>query len=66
MEMWPVINQAVQKMVPKEEIVFDKFHVQKHVNEAVNNLGRQEQRQLLHADDDGLNGTRQFWLYFPP
>jgi transposase len=52
MEMWPVISKAVQKIDPKEEIVFDKFHVQKQVNEAVNNLGRQEQRRLLHPEDD--------------
>jgi transposase len=52
-------------MVPKADIVFDKFHVSKHLNEAVDTVHRREEKRLLREEDDSLTGTRQLWLYAP-
>jgi len=65
MDMWPAFIQAAEQMVPKADIVFDKFHVSKHLNEAVDTVRRQEQKRLLQEDDSSLTGTRQLWLYAP-
>jgi transposase len=59
MEMWPAFIQATERMVPKADIVFDKFHISKHLNEAVDTVRRQEQERLLQEDVDSLTGTRQ-------
>jgi transposase len=52
-------------MVPEADIVFDKFHVSKHLNEMVDTVQRQEQKRLLREENDSLTGTRQRWLYDP-
>lgn len=61
----PAFIQAAEPMVPKADIVFDKFHVAKHLNEAVDTARRQEQKRLLQEEDNSLTGTRQLWLYAP-
>jgi transposase len=62
MDMWQPFIQAAEEMVPKADIVFDKFHISKHLNEAVDKVSRQEHKRLLQTDDDSLKGTRQLWL----
>jgi transposase len=66
MDMWQPFVQAGQKIVPKADIVFDKFHIPKHLNEAVDTVRRQEHKRLLQADHETLKGTRQLWLYAAP
>jgi transposase len=53
-------------MLPKADIVFDRFHVSKHLNEAVDTVRRLEPKRLLGAKDESLTGTRQLWHYAPP
>ena len=65
MDMWPAFIQAAERMVPKADIVFDKFHVSKHFKEAVDTVRRQEQKRLLREEVDSLTGTRQLWPYAP-
>jgi transposase len=52
-------------MVPKAHIVFDKFHVFKHLKEAVDTVRRQKQKRLLQEDDSSLTVTTQLRLYAP-
>jgi transposase len=42
---------------PKSEIVFDRFHIKKLVNEAVNNVRKSE---VIESDE--LKGTKYIWL----
>jgi transposase len=58
---------SVQAHVPKADgkIVFDKFHVAKHLGEAVDKVRRKEQKMLKAAGDDWLAGTRYDWLRNP-
>jgi transposase len=62
MDMWPTLIQAAKKMVPKAYTPFDKFHMSKHLNEAVDTVRRQVQKRLLQEEDDSHTGTRQLWL----
>jgi transposase len=53
---------AAKQAVPQAAIVYDKFHVSKHLNEAVDKVRKQEHRQLLEAGDGSLTGTKYLWL----
>lgn len=65
MDMWEPYVQATMEHVPlaSEKIVFDKFHIMKHLNEAVDEVRREEHRALSKQDDDRLKGTKHWWLY---
>jgi transposase len=48
-----------------EKIVYDKFHIAKHLGEAVDQVRRGENKQLRAAGDDRLVGTKYDWLRNP-
>jgi len=62
MDMWPAYIQAVEQALPEAAIVFDKFHLKKHLNEAVDKIRRQEHRRLSAAGNLTLTGTKYLWL----
>jgi transposase len=45
--------------------VFDKFHVVKHLHEAVDRVRRGEHRGLKRAGDERLTGSTYLWLRRP-
>ncbi len=65
MDMWPAYISATLHCVPNasEKIVFDKFHVASHLSKAVDQVRRQEHRELKAKEDKTLNKTRYLWLY---
>lgn len=63
MDMWQAFMSSAEQNVPQAEIVHDKFHISKHLNEAVDKVRRSENKQLRKEGDDRLAGTRQLWLY---
>lgn len=67
MDMWDPYENSVRAHVPEPEakIVYDKFHVAKHLGEAVDRVRRQENKQLRAAGDDRLVGTKYDWLRNP-
>jgi transposase len=67
MDMWDPYIAATRKYVPgaDEKIVFDKFHISKHLNEAVDKVRRHEHKELRSAGDDSLKGTKYSWLKNP-
>ena len=62
MDMWQAFENAARRVVPGAEIVHDKFHIAKHLNDGVNRVRTEEHRRLLREGDDRLNGTRWFGL----
>ena len=64
MDMWDPYVAATHVYVPgaEEKIVFDKFHVLRTVNDAVDKVRRQEHKALLVRGDERLKGTRHLWL----
>jgi transposase len=67
MDMWdPYINSTLNHLPEAQgKIVFDKFHIAKHLSEAVDLVRRRENKQLRAAGDDRLSGTRYDWLRHP-
>jgi len=62
MDMWPAYIGAAEEMLPRAAIVFDRFHIKKYLNEAVDKVRRQEHRQLSAAGNLVLKGTKYQWL----
>lgn len=67
MDMWPAYIEATLTHVPEasSKICFDRFHVAKHLNEAVNDVRKQEHRALRAENDKRLVSTRFLWLKNP-
>jgi transposase len=62
MDMWPAYMGAARDCVPQAEVVHDRFHVSKYLNEAVDRVRRQEHKQLARAGSRVLSGTKYDWL----
>lgn len=64
MDMWDPYRRTVRDYVPDGDlkIVFDKFHVMRHVIEAMDQVRRREQRALRKHGDRRLTGTKFLWL----
>jgi transposase len=65
LDMAPAFIAASREAVPQAELVHDKFHVAKHLNEAVDTVRRQEHKELMAQGDETLKSTRQLWLFNP-
>jgi transposase len=67
MDMWEPYIRSTRAHLPgaDSKIVFDKFHVAKHLNEAVDKVRRQENRQLLAGGKSWLVKTKYAWLRNP-
>jgi transposase len=59
-DMWEPFLQALRKHLPRAAIVFDKFHVMKHVNAAVDETRREEFFRQKGRLRDVMRGKR--WL----
>jgi transposase len=64
-DMWEPYLKATTKAAPQAQIVHDKFHIAKHLNEAVDQVRRAENRQLRRQGSDLLSGTKHVWLKNP-
>ncbi len=53
---------ATRQAAPQAAIVYDRFHVSKHLNEAVDKVRREEHRKLLQQGDESLTRTKYLWL----
>ena len=64
-DMWEPFIRTIEKQVPAADIVHDRFHVSQYLGKAVDQVRRQEHKELLAQGDETLTGTRQLWLYNP-
>jgi transposase len=65
MDMWGPFIRATRDHVPDAErkIVFDRFHIMKHMNEAVDAVRKKEHKALRQEGEDTLSGTKYLWLF---
>ena len=62
MDMGADFAAATRQAAPQAQIVHDKFHVSKLLNEAVDKVRKEEHRRLLAAGDESLKDTKFLWL----
>jgi transposase len=65
MDMWEPFIASTVAHVPdgRAKIVFDRFHIMKHMTEAVDQVRKGEHRQLQAEGDETLKRTKYLWLY---
>jgi transposase len=64
-DMWPAFANSIASNAEQAEIVHDRFHISKHLNEAVDQVRRQEHKTLKKEGDERLTGSKQLWLFNP-
>ena len=67
MDMWSPYIESARAHVPAADakIVFDKFHLAKHLGDAVDRVRRAENKELRAQGDDRLVKTKYLWLTNP-
>ena len=67
MDLWEpyVLSTRAHLPAAEDKIVFDKFHVVKHLHDAVDHVRRGEHRALKGVGDDRLTGSKYLWLMRP-
>jgi transposase len=65
MDMWEPFIASTVAHVPDgaSKIVFDRFHIMRHMTEAVDEVRKSEHRRLCAEGDETLKGTKYLWLY---
>jgi transposase len=66
MDMWAGYMSAAGIMLNNADIVHDKFHVSKYLNDAVDQVRRAENKKLSARGDMRLKGTKYDWLQSLP
>lgn len=64
-DMWNPYIEVLKQRVPEATLVFDKFHLLRHLLNAVNDVRKAEARELRKTHPDLLRGTRYIWLKNP-
>lgn len=64
-DMWQPFACAVRAHLPAADIVHDRFHISKYLNDAVDKVRRQESRKLSALGDRTLIGSKYAWLRNP-
>lgn len=65
MDMWKAFANAVKKVLPHASIAHDRFHIAKHLNEAVDKTRRSEHARLDKEGASPLAKSRYLWLKNP-
>ena len=64
-DMWAPYIDVVKEKAPNAVLVFDKFHIVRHLLDAVSDVRRQEARELAKTNPDLLKDTRYLFLKNP-
>lgn len=64
-DMWQPYIDTLTEYFPNAFLVFDKFHLVSHLNQAVDEVRREEARELKKSEPEVLKGTRYIWLKNP-
>jgi transposase len=64
-DMWQPYIDMIKEHLPEATMVFDKFHVIQHLLQAVDQVRRDEARELKKKNPELLKRTRYIWLKNP-
>ena len=66
MDMWAAYEKAVSETLLNADIVHDKFHISSYLNQAVDDVRKEEHQQLMKEGDETLKNSKYQWLHnFP-
>ena len=58
MDMWKAFRNSVENNIPKANILYDKFHILKHLSEAMDKVRRSEYKRVSEKDRSFIKGQR--------
>lgn len=61
-DMWQPYIDVIKEHLPDATLVFDRFHITQHLLRAVDEVRRQEARELKKTNPELLKRTRYLWL----
>jgi transposase len=64
-DMWDPYIQVIRDNAPNATMVFDKFHIVRHLNEAVDQVRRDEIREKGREHKELIKDSRYIWLKNP-
>ncbi|MCP5020128.1 MAG: ISL3 family transposase, partial [Ketobacter sp.] len=64
-DIWAPYMKAIREELPDADIVHDRFHIAKHLGEAVDKVRRAENKAMIQDGVDMLKGTKYLWLTNP-
>jgi transposase len=64
-DMWAPYVEVIQERCPSAVIVFDKFHLVRHLLQSVDEVRKMEARALKAKEPDLLKGSKYLWLKNP-
>lgn len=64
-DMWQNYIDVIHEYCGEGVIVFDKFHIIRHLMDAIDKVRRMEAKALVEVGSEVLKGTRYIWLKNP-
>lgn len=64
-DMWKPYMKVIRQYAPEAMLVFDKFHLVRHLLRAVDQVRKEEARKLKKEHPELLQGTQYIWLKNP-
>ena len=64
-DMWAPYMDAIKRRLPHALVVFDKFHIIRHLLNAVDQVRKEEAKKLKAENPDLLKKTRYIWIKNP-
>jgi transposase len=58
MDMWKPFRKSVLKNIPTARIIYDKFHIMRHLNDALDTVRKREYRRVSGEDRTYIKGQR--------
>jgi transposase len=58
MDMWKAFRNSTEKHAPQAAILYDKFHVMRHLNEALDKVRKKEYARLSEKDRQYVKGQK--------
>ena len=58
MDMWKAFRNSTERHAPQAKIIFDKFHILKHLSEAMDKVRREEYQRVSGNDRRFIKGQR--------
>ena len=65
-DIWDPYLASIRNYLPEveEKIIFDRYHFMTHIIKAVDEVRKEEHRELKRAEDERLAGSKYLWLYW--
>jgi len=58
MDMWKAFKKSTNKNIPQASIIYDKFHIIRHLNDALDQVRKSEYKRLIGKDRKYIKGSK--------